>query len=313
MSESTYQLEPVHTPNTNTVNVHGLDIEQRATFGYLARYHGKTLQAYEMDLHQFYDWCRRVGLKHMLAADRTHLQLYIRHMQERNLSEATVARRFGTVRGLLRYAHIDGLIPNDPSAYIEVPKVDHRKQRRTFYTTLDFAKVLKQAMTNPRDHALVTLMGFVGLRVNEALSLDIENMHREIGQVRIEFIGKGGGLYKINLPFAVVQAVDRYVGDRTTGPLFLNDWGNRMCRQQVQVRLDKINQTVGIEYKVTPHGLRRTLARTLQERGVELGAIQQTLRHVDPRVTVTCYIGDGGGVADVARQTVTAIYSSMVA
>jgi integrase/recombinase XerD len=310
VSHGTGYLETLATPN---INIHGLDIEQRATFGFLARYHGQTLEAYEHDLRQFYNWCRQVGLKHMLAADRTYLQLYVRQLQERGLAEATVARRVGTVRLLLKYAHIDGLISKDPSAFLEVPKVDYRKQRRTFYTTLDFAKILKEAMKTPRDHAVITLMGFVGLRVNEAMSLDIANLQRAIGQVRIEFIGKGGNLYKINLPFAVVQAIDTYLDGRTEGPVFLNEWGNRMTREQVQATLDRLNRICGIEYRVTPHGLRRTLARTLQERGVELGAIQQTLRHADPRVTVTCYIGDGGGVADVARQTVTAIYSSMVA
>jgi hypothetical protein len=49
----------------------------------------------------------------------------------------------------------------------------------------------------------------------------------------------------------------------------------------------------------------------LQERGTELGAIQQTLRHKDPRVTTTSYMLRGNVVADAARQQVAAVIGAM--
>lgn len=292
--------------------VANLDLETRALIGFLARYRGKTRQNYELDLRQWWTWTHQHDLT-MLNVERFHLELYIQQMQNRGLAESTVARRYGTVKGYLHYAYVDELIPRDPTVHVQRPKVDHKKQYRTYFTTLDFAAVLKEAMKDPRDHAVISLMGFVGLRVDELCRLDVVNLHRQIGLVEVHFIGKGGGYYKIGLPLAVVQAIDRYLDGRTEGALFINRHGNRIARRNVAAIIDRCAKNAGVTYHVTPHGLRRTLARTLQERGVELGAIQQVLRHVDPRVTSTCYIGDGGGVADVARTMATQIYTSMVA
>lgn len=294
------------------VEVANLDPETRALVGFLSRYRGRTRASYEMDLRQWHAWTHSHDLT-MLDVQRFHLELYVRTLQERGLAEATVARRFGTVRGFLHYAYVDDLILKDPTVHVSAPRVDHKKQRRTWFTTLDFSAVLKQAMKDPLDYAVITLMGFVGLRVNELCQLNVTDLHRQIGQVQIHFVGKGGNFYKLNLPLAVVQAIDRYLDGRTEGPLFLNSYGNRMTRAGVQRIMERCRIAADIDYKVTPHGLRRTLARTLQERGVELGAIQQVLRHADPRVTTSCYIGDGGGVADVARVMATEIYTSMAA
>lgn len=294
------------------VEVSNLDPDSRALLGFLSRYRGRTRENYELDLRQWWAWTSRHNLT-MLGVERFHLELFIRHLQERGLAESTVARRFGTVKGYLHYAYVDELISRDPTAHVQAPKIDHKKQRRTWFTTLDFAGVMKQAMKDPRDHAVITMLGFIGLRVNELCQLDVSSLHRQVGQVQLHFVGKGGNFYVINLPLAVVQAVDRYLDGRTEGPLFLNRYDNRMARRNVQAIIDRCSRAAGVDYHVTPHGLRRTLARTLQERGVELGAIQQVLRHADPRVTTMCYIGDGGGVADVARGMATAIYTSMAA
>lgn len=308
MNEAT-ALADVRLSQVELVN---LDPETRALIGFLSRYRGKTRMNYELDLRQWWEWTHSHDLT-MLNVERLHLELYIQHMQNRGLAESTVARRYGTVKGYLHFAYVDELIPRDPTVHVSRPKVDHKKQYRTYFTTLDFAAVLREAMKDPRDHAVISLMGFVGLRVDELCRLNVDNLHRQIGQVQVHFIGKGGGMYKISLPLAVVQAIDRYLDGRTEGPLFLNSYNNRIARRNVAAIIDRCGKQAGITYHVTPHGLRRTLARTLQERGVELGAIQQVLRHVDPRVTAACYIGDGGGVADVARTMATAIYTSMVA
>lgn len=290
--------------------VSNLTSEQRALLGFLGKYRANTRVAYETDLRQYAAWCERVDTS-ILNADQLRLEMYKAHLEGRGLAEATIARRFGTVLLFLHHAYAEELIGKDPTLRVSRPKVDHKKQYRTWFATVDFSLLLRESQQRPLDYAVIGLLGFVGLRVSEATGLNVEDVHREVGRVWISFIGKGGGRYDINLPLAVIQAVDRYLDGRTEGPLFLDRNGERLDRRHVQAIIDRCSRSAGITYRVTPHGLRRTLARTLQERGVELGAIQQVLRHADPRVTTTCYIGDGGGVADVARQMATSIYTSM--
>lgn len=302
----------VRDANAGTLGIHGLDDEQRAVLGFLARYgNPKTRGNYELDLRMFHAWCRQHDLLTMLAADSTHIQLYVRHLEDRGLAASTVNRRVGTVRGLFRHAVRNDLVVKDPTLDVTTPKVDQEAQYRTWLSTLEFAALLKEARKDPRNHAMVAALGLLGLRVSEMCSLDVESIHREIGEVYVTFIGKGTRHARMQLPFEVLQAFDTYRADRVIGPLFLTREGLRWTPADVRRVLTTLAKHTGIERRITPHGLRRTLARLLQERGVELGAIQQTMRHKDPRVTVACYIGNDGSVADIARQTAAAVVAGM--
>lgn len=305
-------MSPIQRVGDAALGIHGLDDEQRAVLGFLARYgNPKTRGNYEMDLRQFHTWARQVGKLTMLSCERTDVQLYVRHLEKRGLAPATIHRRIGTLRGFFKYAVIDDLIVKDPTLDLAVPKVDHDAQRRTWLTTLEFAALVKEARKDARSNAMVSALGLLGLRVAEMVSLDVDDIHRDVG-IYITFVGKGSKHARIRLPFEVMQAFDAYIGDRTTGPLFLvRGTDRRWATADVRRALTVLARHAGIEHPITPHGLRRTLARLLQERGVELGAIQQTMRHKDPRTTVQSYIGDGGGVADIARQTAASVIAGM--
>jgi integrase/recombinase XerD len=63
------------------VTVEGSDVLRRAVAGYLARYKGLSRSHAESDLRVFLGWCTERRLD-PLAAQRPHIELYIRWMQE---------------------------------------------------------------------------------------------------------------------------------------------------------------------------------------------------------------------------------------
>lgn len=81
---------------------------------YLARYCGRTLEAYRYDLRTFFQWCTDVGLD-VLEAKRAHIELWRSAMEERGLAASTIDRRLSTICGFYRFAHIDGRIPSNPA------------------------------------------------------------------------------------------------------------------------------------------------------------------------------------------------------
>jgi len=91
-----------------------LDEGQLAAAAFLARYSGRTLDAYRHDLRGFFQWAADVGLT-VLAATRAHLELYRGWMEDRGLAASTIDRRLSTVCGYYRFAHIDGRIPSNPA------------------------------------------------------------------------------------------------------------------------------------------------------------------------------------------------------
>jgi hypothetical protein len=70
-----------------------------AVAAYLARFKGSSRAHTESDLRCYLAWCAERGLD-PLAAQRRHLELYIRWMQEiRRFKPSTVSRRFSVVAG----------------------------------------------------------------------------------------------------------------------------------------------------------------------------------------------------------------------
>jgi integrase/recombinase XerD len=82
---------------------------QLAAAAFLARYSGRTLEAYRFDLRCFFQWATDHDID-VLAATRVHIELYRSGMERRGLAASTIDRRLSTVCGYFRFAHIDGRI-----------------------------------------------------------------------------------------------------------------------------------------------------------------------------------------------------------
>ncbi len=102
------------------------DEAQLAAAAFLARYSGRTLDAYRHDLRSFFQWATDTGLE-VLAATRPHIEMYRAAMERRGLAPSTIDRRLSTVCGYYRFAHIDGHIPANPAQYVRRPKVQPRE------------------------------------------------------------------------------------------------------------------------------------------------------------------------------------------
>jgi integrase/recombinase XerD len=71
----------------------------------------------------FLGWCAERGLE-PLAAQRPHIELYIRWMQEiRRFKPSTVSRRISVVAGFYRTCVIDGVLPTPPAEHVRRPNV----------------------------------------------------------------------------------------------------------------------------------------------------------------------------------------------
>jgi site-specific recombinase XerC len=90
------------------------DEAELAAVAFLARYSGRTLDAYRHDLRNLFQWAADHGLA-VLEATRAHLELYRVSMEERGLAASTIDRRLSTACGFYRFAHIDGRITSNPT------------------------------------------------------------------------------------------------------------------------------------------------------------------------------------------------------
>jgi integrase/recombinase XerD len=213
---------------------------------------------------------------------------------ERGLAPTSLRRRAAAIRAFYRFAFGEGLIPVDVAARLDLPR-----QPRLLPETLsvdEVARMLDAAGERPRDRALLELLYASGLRVSEALNLDLEDLSFDGGYVRV--VGKGDRERLVPVGEVALDWLRMWIdGERAPllarshvspvrgGPLFLGDRGRRLARQQAWSALKGAALAAGLSDRVSPHTLRHSFATHLLENGADLRIVQELLGHASISTT----------------------------
>jgi integrase/recombinase XerD len=201
-----------------------------------------------------------------LAAQRRHVELYVRWMQEvPRYKPSTISRRVAVVAGFYRTCVIDEVLTHSPAGYVRRPNVPPESPTLGL-THLQFEAMLATARTssNVNDFALVAMLGLLGLRIFEACGANIEDLGEEHGHRVLKVRGKGGKVVLTPLPPAVSRAIDRAVADRGSGPILGTRNGTRMDRNCGTRRLPSLAELGGVRAaRMHPHMLRHTFVTTM--------------------------------------------------
>lgn len=263
-------------------SIRPLDEAEVAAAAFLARYSGRTLEAYGYDLRTYFQWASDLGLE-VLKATRPHIELYRSSLEQRGLAASTIDRRLSTITGYYRFAHIDGRIASNPAQYVRRPTVHptegHGMDRGELGAFLFTAERYDAAHA-----ALAVLLGLNGLRVSEACSTNIEDLGFERGHRTLRILGKGNKPALIPLVPRTARTVDLAVAERRDGPILRRHDGQRLDRRTAHRWVRSIGKRAGLGH-VHPHMLRAAFVMAALDAGAPLRDVQIAARHADPRTT----------------------------
>ena len=254
-----------------------------------------TLSAYRTDLAKFEDFVKRrkVALE---AITQDHLVDFLAGLYRQKLESKTVARHLVTLRNFFRYAQVQELIAEDPTAHLESPKI--RRSLPGYLRLEDVEKLLEQpdqkTALGLRDRAMLEVLYSTGLRVSELTSLRVTDLDTKVGCVRC--IGKGDKERIVPVGRKALGIVERYLRDGRPellkpgkggagAYLFVNRRGGRISRVGVWKILSAYGRRAGLRQALTPHMLRHSFATHLLERGADLRSVQLMLGHSDISTT----------------------------
>jgi integrase len=132
----------------------------------------------------------------------------------------------------------------------------------------------------------VSLLALNGLRVSEALGVDIDALGLERGHRTLTVTRKGGKLVTMPLAPRVGRALDLAIGERLEGAVFVDDAGKRLDRHAAGRIVRRIARQAGIAKCVGPHTLRQAFITAALDAGVPLRDVQEAASHADPRTTM---------------------------
>ena len=179
------------------------------------------------------------------------------------------------------------MLEDNPVANVKRPRVPNASMSVGLARDELEAPARRRRADGPRSAALITLLAYNGLRIDEALSRDVEHLGHQLGHRVLRISRKGGRDALEPLSPPVERALDAYLAGRTTGPLFLDDRGRRMYEAQAWRLVRRLARRAGHQVgraaqpaQPAPH-----LRHQPRPRRRPLQDIQDAMGHADPRTT----------------------------
>lgn len=208
-------------------------------------------------------------------------------------SPRTVRRRLATVKSLFSTLERQGNIGENPLSGmrceirvgLSLPRAVARSTIKSVLHAVraQQAKSEKSRHRKVHDVALIELLFATGIRVSEAVAMNLSDV--EIDRMALTIHGKGNRERDIPIVCAdFKQTLEQHLAQRKSDgakpfdPLFVNRNNVRISDQSIRAILRRFTpKDAGV--RITPHMLRHTLATLLLEEGADLRHIQKLLGH----------------------------------
>ena len=249
-----------------------------------------TAQTYRISAQEFLEWLveQRIKLRDVTTQN---LVYYLMKRKTDGNAELTLAKDISALRAFGEYlvrknywTENCALLLDRPKAGRHLPKVLSIEQTDELLSSIDTSKPL-----GVRDDALFELIYSCGLRISEACSLKVSNVHFKERLILVH--GKGDKERLVPFGETAAQKLKKYMEEvrpelvkgRNISEVFVNYKGEPISRKGVWKRFQEMEALSGVKAKV--HTLRHSFATHLLAGGADLRSVQELLGHSDLSTT----------------------------
>ena len=250
----------------------------------------QTAITYKISAEEFLNWLtvEKIKLKDVSVQN---LLYYLIKRQTDGCSELTIAKDISGIRALGDYLVRKGmweenvaLALDKPKAVKHLPKVLSIEQIDALLGSIDTT-----TLSGKRDDALFELIYSCGLRISEACTLQLANVHLDEKLILVR--GKGDKERIVPFGDRALEKILVYLNEvrpqlvkgRNVAELFVNYRGEPISRKGVWKRFQELEALSGVDAKV--HTLRHSFATHLLAGGADLRSVQELLGHSDLSTT----------------------------
>ncbi|MCK5284618.1 MAG: tyrosine recombinase XerC [Alphaproteobacteria bacterium] len=260
-----------------------------------------TLRAYCSDVGNFLQFITKhisksPNINDLSEISITNFRSWISSKAIKGTSNASRARSLSGLKNFLTWMDNQGIMHNPAINILRTPKLPHKLPRplhkkQALNVLKTSALIEEKDWIAQRNKALFTLLYGCGLRINEALSLNINDMPRD---EFIRVIGKGKKERQIPVIEIVETTLLHYIKlcpytkqeiSDSASPLFFGAQGKRLSQGVAQKAMRNVRKKLELPENATPHALRHSFATHLLENGANLREIQELLGHTSLSTT----------------------------
>ena len=258
-----------------------------------------TVNGYISDLRIFAQWFEKTNGKELTleTITPTDVKQYRQHLLlDENRTANTINRKLSSISALVHWAMDQGHIASNPMQSVRMIRttagaprwLDKNEQfalQRAIERDLQLSKLRypKRWVTRRRDASLVLFMLHTGLRLSEAVSLqvgDVQISERK-GNVLVRN-GKGNRQRNVPLNAEARKALQAWYEVRPESPFVWTvvegESGAGLGMRTIQRLLNRYAQDAEIE-SLSPHVLRHTFGKNLMNAGTSIEKVAALLGH----------------------------------
>ncbi len=262
------------------------------------QYSRHTLTAYHEDLLHFFEYASSHLGGTVTPDDLATLKLpdfrgYLAYLQGLELERSSIARALAALKTFMRYLITQSLLTHSDVLAMRAPRINEQLPKAMVFP--DITQVLAAIHALPvadwvgrRDQALTMLLYGCGLRISEALALNIAD--QPVAGAFVRVMGKGNKERDVPVLSVVAEVIADYVSvypwqKTPESPLFIGEHGKRLKAGVFQKRLYDLRTALNLPEHTTPHALRHSFATHIMQAGGDLRSIQELLGHASLSTT----------------------------
>lgn len=248
-----------------------------------------TLKAYKVGINALINYFKENNIKQPTRDDI----IAFRDMLRENYSSNTTNTYMIAVRALFKYLEIHNIYDN---ICVDIKGAKYSTTPKKQVLTQEQAKEIYSNLFDLREKALFGLLITTGLRGIEVSRAKIEDIKEYNGEIVLWVQCKKHDEKDefVKLSPQVVNDIKNYIGDRTSGYIFIstspNNYGGGLTTTSIRKIIKSIFKRFGLNSDTfSLHSMRRSSATLMYENGADVYSIQQVLHHKSS-VTTTRYI-----------------------
>lgn len=244
-----------------------------------------TVKAYRQAVGEYMKWCEMTFGEQVQQLYRTNVLDYISYLRTvRKLANRSVNAKLAVLQSLNDY-----LVETGTQTDTVLTKRDYLRVQTAYanpsIVSREQVEAFRQRVlvgNGKRDHAIVTILAYAGLRISECLALCPEDVSLTAKEITVRH-GKGDKMRVVFIGDKVVNAVREYLKERldTGSPyLFVSRRGGPLSRGQVNRIFNTYSDVI------TPHTLRHFYCSAAIEAGYSINEVANQAGHSNVHTTL---------------------------
>lgn len=245
-------------------------IENYSKLLHIKNYAPQTEKAYLHHLTLFLDYIKNSKVSDVNS--KVLLDYFNNLKQEKLFSYSSMKQSLAAIR----FLYLDVLKKEiDFDFFIKMKKPNSLPN----VLTVNDVKKIISSIDNLKHKAIISTIYSCGLRISEAVNLEIKDIDSSAMTVKIVNAKGRNDRYVMLSPKLLELLRDYFIEYKPKKYLFVGQFGDRYSPRSIQQIFNKAVKIAGIKKRVTVHSLRHSFASHLLDNGTDIRFIQELLGH----------------------------------